>query len=55
MVKHTSPQTRTVLLTAYDSPNLRHRARAAHVDYYLAKPFSLDRLEQIVHETLAAR
>jgi two-component system response regulator (stage 0 sporulation protein F) len=54
-VKHTSPQTRTVLLTAYDSPNLRQRARAARVDYYLAKPFPLDRLEQIVHETLAAR
>ena len=53
--KKTSPQTRTVLITAYDSPEVQRRSRAAHVDYYLAKPFSLDRLEQIVRETLAAR
>jgi two-component system response regulator (stage 0 sporulation protein F) len=51
-VKRTTPQTRTVLITAYDSPELQRRARAAPVDYYLAKPFPLDRLEQIVRETL---
>jgi len=53
--KQTSPQTRTVLITAYDSPELQRRSRAAHVDDYLAKPFPLDRLEQIVRATLAAR
>jgi CheY-like chemotaxis protein len=51
-VKHTSPQTRTVLMTAYDSPELRRRVRVASVDDYLAKPFPLERLEQIVRETL---
>jgi two-component system response regulator (stage 0 sporulation protein F) len=51
-VKHTSPQTRTVLLTAYDSPELRRRVHTAPVDVYLAKPFSLERLEQIVRETV---
>jgi two-component system response regulator (stage 0 sporulation protein F) len=50
--KKISPQTRTVLITAYDSPELQRRARAAHADYYLAKPFPLDRLEQIVRESV---
>jgi two-component system response regulator (stage 0 sporulation protein F) len=53
--KKISPQTRTVLITAYDSPEMQRRSRATRVDYYLAKPFPLDRLEQIVRETLAAR
>jgi two-component system response regulator (stage 0 sporulation protein F) len=51
-IKRTSPQTRTVLITAYDSPALRRGVRAAPVDHYLAKPFPLERLEQIVQETL---
>jgi CheY-like chemotaxis protein len=49
-VKQTSPQTRTVLLTAFDSPDLRRRAGGAGVDDYLVKPFRLERLEQIVRE-----
>jgi CheY-like chemotaxis protein len=53
-VKQASPQTRTVLITAYDSPELQRRVRAAHVDYYLAKPFALERLERIVREALSA-
>ena len=32
----------------------KRRARAARADYYLAKPFLLGRLEQIVRDTLAA-
>jgi CheY-like chemotaxis protein len=51
-VKRTSPQTHTVLITAYDSPDLRRRARAALADDYLAKPFPLERLEQIVHQII---
>jgi two-component system response regulator (stage 0 sporulation protein F) len=47
-----APQIRTVLITAYDSPDIRQQARAVPVDAYLAKPFPLDRLEQIVRETL---
>ena len=51
-VKNISPQTRTVLMTAYDSPELRLRVLVDSVDDYLVKPFLLDRLEQIVRETL---
>ena len=51
-VKRASPHTRTVLLTAYDTPDLRQRLRTCPVDYYLPKPFPLERLEQIVQETL---
>jgi two-component system response regulator (stage 0 sporulation protein F) len=51
-VKNISPQTRTVLITAYDSPELQHRILIDPVDDYLVKPFPLDRLEQIVRETL---
>ena len=51
-VKHASPLTRTVLITAYDSPELRRRIRGAGVDEYLTKPFRLERLEQIVRESV---
>ena len=50
--KKISPQTRTVLITAYDSPELQHRVLVDPVDDDLVKPFRLDRLEQIVRETL---
>lgn len=51
-VKETSPETRVVLITAYATPDLERRARDQRVDYYLPKPFPLDRLEQIVREVL---
>jgi CheY-like chemotaxis protein len=50
--KKTSPQTRTVLITAYDSPELRRRVRTSQVDHYLAKPFPLERLEEIARESV---
>jgi two-component system, response regulator, stage 0 sporulation protein F len=50
--KKTSPQTRTVLITAYDSAELRHRVRTSPVDDFLMKPFPLERLEQIVRESV---
>jgi two-component system response regulator (stage 0 sporulation protein F) len=50
--KKTSPQTRTVLITAYDSPELRRRVRTSPVDDYLVKPFPLERLEHIVRESV---
>jgi two-component system, response regulator, stage 0 sporulation protein F len=52
-VKNVSPETQTVLITAYDSPDLRRRARAGSVDHYLAKPFALEQLEYIVDTALA--
>jgi YesN/AraC family two-component response regulator len=51
-VKATSPGTCVVLITAYATPELERRARAARVDYYLVKPFPLDRIEGIVRDTL---
>lgn len=51
-IKETSPDTRVVLITAYATPELERRAREFHVDYYLPKPFPLDRLEQIVRDVL---
>jgi two-component system, response regulator, stage 0 sporulation protein F len=50
--KKTSPQTRTVLITAYDSAELRRRVRTSPVDHYLAKPFPLEQLEQIARESV---
>jgi CheY-like chemotaxis protein len=41
-----------VLITAYATSQLEREARQAGVDYYLPKPFALDQLEQIVHDTL---
>jgi len=52
-VKQVSSRTRTVLITAYDSPELQRRLRGGGVDDYLVKPFSLARLEQIVCESVA--
>lgn len=51
-IKKSSPDTRVVMITAYATPELEKRAREQRVDYYLPKPFPLDRLEQIVHDVL---
>lgn len=51
-IKETSPDTRVVLITAYATPELERKARDIRVDYYLPKPFPLDRLEQIVRDVL---
>ena len=51
-VKEVSPDTAVLLISAYGTPELERRVHEAGVDYYLTKPFSLDRLEQIVHTTL---
>lgn len=51
-IKETSPRTRVVMITAYATPELERKARDQRVDYYLPKPFPLDRLEQIVKEVL---
>lgn len=52
-VKAASPSTRIVLISAYNSPELRRRAQASMVDDYVPKPFTLERIEQIVREALA--
>ncbi|WP_298821278.1 response regulator [Chloroflexus sp.] len=52
-IKETSPDTSIVMITAYATPELERRAREQRIDYYLPKPFPLDRLEQIVRDTLS--
>jgi two-component system, response regulator, stage 0 sporulation protein F len=49
-VKAAYPTTRVALMTASATPDLERRAQAAGVDYYLPRPFPLDRLETIVRE-----
>ncbi len=51
-IKETSPETRVVMITAYATAELEKRAREQRVDYYMPKPFPLDRLEQIVRDVL---
>lgn len=51
-IKETSPDTCVVMITAYATPELERRAREQRIDYYLSKPFPLDRLEQIVRDVL---
>jgi two-component system, response regulator, stage 0 sporulation protein F len=51
-LKAVAPDTRVVMITAYDTAELRRRARATGVDYFLPKPFSFDELEAIVHAVL---
>lgn len=52
LIKDTSPTTKVMLVTAYHTPDLQQRARAQGVDHYLAKPFSIDELEQILLRVL---
>jgi two-component system response regulator (stage 0 sporulation protein F) len=51
-VKRISPQTCTVLITAYDTPELQRSVQTALVDHYLAKPFRLERLDAIVRKAV---
>ena len=50
--KQISPQTRTVLISAYDTPELRHHIGAGQVDDYLAKPVLIEPIRQIARATL---
>ena len=52
-LKRHASTTQVVLMTGYDTPELREKAYACGVDYYLSKPFSIQALKQIVHTALA--
>jgi two-component system response regulator (stage 0 sporulation protein F) len=51
-IKAQSPHTQVMLITAYNTATLERQARAQQVDYYLPKPFDLDRFEQLVRAAL---
>jgi DNA-binding response OmpR family regulator len=52
-VRETSPQTRTVLLTAYGSPEAEAEARRMGVDALLAKATGLREVASVVRRLLA--
>lgn len=52
VVKKDYTNTKVIIITAYATPEVERTARTAGVDYFLTKPFSLDRLEQIIKEVL---
>jgi CheY-like chemotaxis protein len=45
---------RTLLVTAYDSPEMRREVRNLDIDAYLPKPFFIDELVDIVRRLLPA-
>jgi CheY-like chemotaxis protein len=51
-IKLTSPQTHVVLVTAYATLELEHRAHLAGVDDFLAKPFAIEQLIRVVKAAL---
>jgi CheY-like chemotaxis protein len=51
-LKVATPGIRVAMITAYDTADLRRRARACGVDYFLPKPFAFDDLEDIVRIAL---
>lgn len=52
LVRQTMPQARTLLLTAYGSPQIEAEAAALGVDIYLQKPLPLSELDRLLHEML---
>jgi CheY-like chemotaxis protein len=54
LIRETSPRTRTILLTAYGSPDMEAELAALGVDRLLSKPQPLARLAEEVAELLAA-
>jgi CheY-like chemotaxis protein len=53
-VRECSPQTKVLLITAYTTAILESLARQRDVDYYMAKPFNLTDLEDLVGEVVTA-
>ena len=49
-----APQTKTLTMTAYNSPELAERARQLNVYAYLTKPFILSEFRQIVRNALSS-
>ena len=52
-VKERSPRTRTMILTAYGSPEAREQARRAGVDAFLHKQERLPHVAEVVRELTA--
>ena len=52
-IKQLYPNTKVIMITAYDTPTDRRKALAEGADFFIAKPFSRDiiyqTVDQIVH------
>lgn len=53
-VRENMPQARTILLTAYGSPQIEAEATALGVDVYAQKPLALTELDRILNGMLGA-
>jgi two-component system OmpR family response regulator len=51
-LKRRGSQAPTILVTAYDSADVRREARDLHVDAYITKPFFMDDLVEAVRRLL---
>jgi DNA-binding NtrC family response regulator len=52
-LRQVSPHTRTIVITAYSSPELEREALRLHASRYLEKPFPLQELMCTVEQVLA--
>jgi CheY-like chemotaxis protein len=54
LIRRESPSTRIVLVTAYATPQLERLAMRSDsdIDYFVAKPFSIEQIEEIVRAAL---
>mgnify|MGYP001163169413 CR=1 FL=1 len=52
LLRQRGVQVPTVLVTAYDSPEVRKEARALNIDAYITKPFFMDELVGTVRRLL---
>jgi CheY-like chemotaxis protein len=51
-IKAHAPQCPIILMTGYPSPEIKQRADAAGVEYFLPKPFGIDQLAALVRLAL---
>jgi DNA-binding NtrC family response regulator len=51
-IKTVAPQCPVILMTGYATSEIQQRAKAAGVDYFLAKPFQFDQLVSTVRAAL---
>jgi two-component system, response regulator, stage 0 sporulation protein F len=51
-IKAVAPQCPVILMTGYATSEIQQRAKAAGVDYFLAKPFPFDQLVSTVRAAL---
>jgi DNA-binding NtrC family response regulator len=54
-IRMLDPQTPVILITAYGTPSFEEMASHPAISYYIHKPFSLDRLLDLIRQALPAR